>query len=199
MVRIITKLLALAVLALLALSVTVTAEAQPLTVTQFRLTRWTDTAGVLSNPQSFTVAKTALACDLARLPGPRSRGFRFDDMDRPGQDCEYLGDAGGILATQVTTWAWTIAAGTADGIWSGEVRGNVRTVPAPTNPRVMPGVGVEVAGTVLQRFPFAGLDVAMFQVDGGPVLHLGGPALAVPGYSVAVGDRVWLALMRPGR
>lgn len=184
----------------LLLTMAVTLQAQPLVVTQYRLTRWTDTAGTLTNPQTFTVAKTALACNLAPLSAPTSRGFRFDDQDNAGRDCQYLGDAGGLLNTAVTTWAWTIAAGTIDGIWSGEVRGAVRTVPAPTNPRVMPGVGVDVAGTVVLRFPFpyqgTNLDVATIQVDGGPILQLGALSLTVPGYSVGVGDRVWLSLMR---
>lgn len=177
----------------------VTVGAQPLTVTQYRLTRWTDTGGVLSNPQTFTVAKTALACNLAPLPAPVSRGFRFDDDNNAGRDCQYLGDAGGLLSTP-GTWAWTIAAGTADGIWSPEARGIVRTVPAPTNPRVMPGAGLDVAGTVVLRFPFPYqndvIDVATIQVDGGPILQLGALSLTVPGYSVGVGDRVWLSLMR---
>lgn len=184
----------LLLVAVMTLALALTANAQNLTVTQYRLTRWTDTGGVLSNPQSFTVAKTALACNLAPLAAPTARGFRFDDQDNAGRDCQYLGDAGGILATTVTTWAWTIAAGTADGIWSVEVRGNVRIVPAPTNPRITPGVGVDVTGQVVQRFPFVGLDVATIQVDGGPVLQLGALSLTVPGYSVAVGDRVWLSL-----
>lgn len=181
----------------------VTVEAQPLTVTQYRLTRWTDTGGTLTNPQTFTVAKTALGCNLTPLPAPSSRGFRFDDQDNVGRDCQYLGDAGGILNTTVTTWAWTIAAGTVDGIWSGEVRGTVRTVPAPSNPRVLPGVGVDAGGTVVMRFPFQNgpdlIDVATIQVDGGPILQLGAWSLTLPGYSVAVGDRVWVSLTKPAR
>lgn len=183
------------------LTAAVNVEAQNLTVTQYRLTRWTDTAGTLTSPQSFVVAKAALACNLAPLPAATGRGFRFDDQDNAGRDCQYLGDAGGLLNTTVTTWAWTIAAGTADGIWSNETRGNVRTVPAPANPRITPGGGIDVAGTVVLRFPFPYqndvIDVATIQVDGGPILQLGALSLTVPGYSVGVGDRVWLSLMRP--
>lgn len=178
-------------------------EAQNLTVTQYRLTRWTDTAGTLTSPQSFAVAKAALTCNLPKLPAATGRGFRFDDQDNAERDCQYLGDAGGILDTTLTNWAWTIAAGTADGIWSYETRGNVRTVPAPTNPRITPGGGIDVAGVVVNRFPFQNgpdlIDVATIQVDGGPILQLGAWSLTVPGYSVGLGDRVWLSLMRPAR
>lgn len=68
---------------------------------------------------------------------------------------------------------------------------------APGNLRIQPPQGVTVVGTIQQRYPFAGLDVASAWLDTGDMLYVGAQRLSVPGYTVTVGDRVELVLWRP--
>lgn len=75
----------------------------------------------------------------------------------------------------------------------------------PTNPRLIvpPGaVGVVAGGTVLDRGPFAGLDVASVYLTEPPELaanwvYVGAARLAAGAYSVQRGDRVELLLYHP--
>lgn len=68
---------------------------------------------------------------------------------------------------------------------------------APGNLRLQPPQGVIVMGTVQQRYPFAGLDVAGAWLDSGSWLYVGAPQLSVPGYSVMIGDRLGVMLWHP--
>jgi hypothetical protein len=58
--------------------------------------------------------------------------------------------------------------------------------------------GVSVAGTIQDRYPFVGLDVASALLDIGGTVYIGAANLSVPGvYAVQPGDRLGLILHRP--
>lgn len=69
--------------------------------------------------------------------------------------------------------------------------------PAPRNFGVQPPAGVSAAGTIRERFPMVGLDVARVWLDAGADLYIGAAQLSVPGYSAQPGDRIGLVLYRP--
>ena len=77
----------------------------------------------------------------------------------------------------------------------------VTAPPAPSNPRLEPppaaGPSVLVYGTIRERYPFVGLDVARAWLDIGADFYLGAQQLSSPDYTVQPGDRVGLLLYRP--
>lgn len=180
----------LALLVALVLPVEVLAQVPP--TTQYRLTR-TSPLPV----QSSVIQKTAMTCGLPRAI-PAGTGFRINDPLNDALDCELLGTAGGVLVPG--GGVYTIAAGSADGLWSGEVpASNILSPTSPTNPRTRPGALLEVSGPVLRRFPFPVngemIDVATLEVGGLPV-HIGAYSLTTSTYSVKPGDRVTLSFWR---
>lgn len=163
---------------------------------QYRLSR--TVAG--QTPQTHVFLKSAMVCGVPRgmVAG---FGLRINDPENDALDCEYI-NAGNVLVANIqpgVAYSYTIAGGTQDGRWGPESTPvSVGTPGAPGGLRVQPSVvGVQVLGTVQQRFPFAGLDVATARLDGSTVdVYLGAQSLAVPGYQVRPGDRVHLALWR---
>lgn len=70
--------------------------------------------------------------------------------------------------------------------------------PTPGGLRYVPPQGVTLEGVVLNRYPFAGIDVAEVRLDIGAMFYFGAPTgLAVGGYSVTPGDRMVVSSWRP--
>lgn len=70
---------------------------------------------------------------------------------------------------------------------------------APGNLRIVPPAGptAAVLGTVRERYPFAGLDVARIWLDAGADVYVGAASLAAGGYTVQPGDRAGIVFLRP--
>lgn len=152
---------------------------------------------------SSTFLASAMTCNLPPGAFTVPVGLRITDPNNPQRECEIAGTLGGVLLPRVagTVYAYSLAAGNGQNEWSPETTApNISVPAAPVGPRVKPGnaPGVIADGVVLDRFPYAGLDVARVLIDGTTLdVHVGALTLTLPGYSVAKGDRLSLAFWRP--
>lgn len=146
----------------------------------------------------------SVPCNLA-VAAPSGVGIRFTDPERPGRDCEYLSAAPFSNRVRGVTYTWTLAGrqNTVDGYGPESIAVDVREPAIPTAPRdfrVTPpadaGASLVVNGTIQDRYPFAGVDVASVWLDIGAWLYVGAAQLSAPGYTVQRGDAVSLGLWR---
>lgn len=178
-------------LALLASS----ADAQ-FVITQYRVTR----TATGQTPSTYTFQKSSMTCNvpLASVPttGPM---VSFTDEANPANYC-YLATAGNWADLPAgVAFSFTVAAAQANGVFSPESAPYVTGRPgAPTNFGLRPTfTGIALNGTVLQRGPFAGIDVATSRLDdNGVMAHLGMATLSIPGFEIRPGDRFQVAFWR---
>lgn len=167
---------------------------------RYRVTRTADGQPTIQH----VFLKSAMQCDLPSA-NPVAGSLRIEDPLRPGSDCQWVDSVGTIFANRVPglTYTYTIAgqANDTDPYSPESVAVTVRMPaipPAPTNPRVTPPGTVAFAGTVIDRYPFAGLDVAEVSLDIGLPFYFGAPYPLQSGdYSVQRGDRFIFELARP--
>lgn len=170
---------------------------QVLIPSQYRVTR-------SSTGTPVTVTFTRLAMTCAVPPGSAlNLGVEIDDpasTTTPKQKCHYpVGDAAWTNLTPGVAYTFTIAGAGTDNVFGPESAPVVvQRQGAPGGLRIAPTwTGVQAEGTIRQRFPMAGLDVAEAALDGsGALVYLGASTLTAGLFDVKVGDRISVAFWR---
>jgi hypothetical protein len=144
---------------------------------------------------TFTFTRAAMQCGLPRAEMTEA-GLRINDPANDALDCELR--AAGNWSDLLPGLAYTFALrGCNEAGQCGPATTLTTGLPGAPAFRLRPGVtGVAASGTVRERYPFAGLDVARVWLDAGGDVYLGAQRLSTPGYDVRPGDRVDLLLSR---
>lgn len=169
------------------------AEAQVIPVS-YQMTR--TAPGQPSN--TFTFARADMQCALPRAELTEA-GVRINDPTNDTLDCELR--AAGNWSDLLPGIAYSFALrGCNDAGQCGPATTLTTGLPGAPSFRLRPGfTGVVASGTVRERYPFAGLDVARVWLDAGGDVYLGAQRLSVPGYDVRPGDRFDFMLSREPR